>query len=85
MNELRTRARDSLEAMENEPAQLEVSQDLETVSGITQELIEKLKANQIASRDDLAELAVDELVDMTQLDEQSAKDLIMTARAHWFN
>ena len=85
VNELRTRARDSLEAMENEPAQLEVSQDLETVSGITQELIEKLKANQIASRDDLAELAVDELVDMTQLDEQSAKDLIMTARAHWFN
>jgi len=49
VNELRTRARDSLEAMENEPAQLEVSQDLESVSGITQELIDKLKANQIAS------------------------------------
>jgi transcription termination/antitermination protein NusA len=85
VNELRARARDSLEAMEKEPVITEVSQDLESVAGITADLITKLNANQIASRDDLAELAVDELVEMTQLDEQSAKDLIMTARAHWFN
>jgi len=85
VNELRTRARDSLEAMEKESSKSEVSQELESVSGITQDLIEKLKASQIATRDDLAELAVDELVEITQLDEQSAKDLIMTARAHWFN
>ena len=85
VNELRTRARDSLEAMEKESSKSEVSQELESVSGITQDLIEKLKASQIATRDDLAELAVDELVEITQLDEQSAKDLIMTARAQWFN
>ena len=85
VNELRTRARDSLEAMEKESSKSEVFQELESVSGITQDLIEKLKASQIATRDDLAELAVDELVEITQLDEQSAKDLIMTARAHWFN
>jgi len=28
---------------------------------------------------------VDELVEMTQMDEEIAKTLIMTARAHWFN
>jgi N utilization substance protein A len=85
VNELRTRARDSLEAMEKESSKSEVSQELDSVSGITQDLIEKLKASQVVTRDDLAELAVDELVEMTQIDEQSAKDLIMTARAHWFN
>ena len=35
-------------------------------------------------RDELAELAVDELVDATGIDEQRARDLILKARAHWF-
>jgi N utilization substance protein A len=34
--------------------------------------------------DDLAELAVDELVELTQMDETRAKELIMIARAPWF-
>jgi N utilization substance protein A len=85
VNELRTRARDSLEAMEKVQSQSGVSQDLSTVEGLTAETITQLMAHQIASRDDLAELAVDELVEMTQMDEESAKKLIMTARAHWFN
>jgi N utilization substance protein A len=34
--------------------------------------------------DDLADLAVDELSGMTQVDADTAKDLIMKAREHWF-
>jgi len=41
-------------------------------------------ANVFGTRDDLADLAVDELVDMTGVDETSAKALIMKAREHWF-
>jgi len=84
VNELRTRARDSLESIDH-TAGGEVSQELSSVDGITPQIIEQLNAQQINTRDDLAELAVDELVEMTQMDEESAKTLIMTARAHWFN
>ena len=31
-----------------------------------------------------AELAVDELVELTGIDEERAKELILKARAHWF-
>ena len=87
VNELRTRARDSLLTMEiaKEEDAEEVSQMLESVDGMTADLVVQLASNSITSRDDLAELAVDELVEMTQIDEERAKLLIMTARAHWFN
>jgi N utilization substance protein A len=87
VNELRTRARDSLLTMEiaKEEDAEEVSQTLESVDGMTADLVVQLASNSITSRDDLAELAVDELVEMTQIDEERAKLLIMTARAHWFN
>ena len=87
VNELRTRARDSLLTMEiaKEEDAEEVSQTLESVDGMTADLVVQLASNKISSRDDLAELAVDELVEMTQIDEERAKLLIMTARAHWFN
>jgi transcription termination/antitermination protein NusA len=34
--------------------------------------------------DSLAELAVDELIEMTGVDDARARELIMTAREHWF-
>jgi N utilization substance protein A len=34
--------------------------------------------------DDLADLAIDELTDMTGQDEAEAKALIIKAREHWF-
>jgi N utilization substance protein A len=55
------------------------------MDGLTTELIAKLAENQVHTRDDLADLAVDELVEMTTLDEDAAKSLIMKAREHWFN
>jgi N utilization substance protein A len=87
VNELRTRARDSLLTMElvKEERVEEVSQDLRSLEGVTKELIAKLSEGDIHTRDDLAELAVDELVEMTQIDEEAAKTLIMKAREHWFN
>jgi len=38
----------------------------------------------VHTRDDLADLAVDELVELTGMDDEAAKTLIMKAREHWF-
>ncbi len=86
VNELRTRARDALLTMEiaREEKVEDVSQDLRDLEGLTPELIEKLADGGIHTRDDLADLAVDELTDMTGVDEPQAKALIMKAREHWF-
>ncbi|MEM5426842.1 transcription termination factor NusA [Cupriavidus oxalaticus] len=87
VNELRNRARDALLTMElaREEKVEEVSQDLRSLDGLNPELIGKLAEGDIHTRDDLAELAVDELVEMTGVTEEEAKALIMKAREHWFN
>jgi N utilization substance protein A len=51
---------------------------------MTTQLAAKLAESAIKTRDDLADLAVDELSEMTGLEEEAAKKLIMAARAHWF-
>ena len=38
----------------------------------------------IITRDDLAELAVDELIEITGVTEEEAKKVILAAREHWF-
>ncbi|QET01320.1 MULTISPECIES: transcription termination factor NusA [Cupriavidus] len=87
VNELRNRARDALLTMElaREEKVEEVSQDLRSLEGLTPELIGKLAEGNIHTRDDLAELAVDELVEMIGVSEDDARALIMKAREHWFN
>ncbi|ABF08911.1 transcription termination/antitermination protein NusA [Cupriavidus metallidurans] len=87
VNELRNRARDALLTMElaREEKVEEVSQDLRSLDGLTPELIGKLAEGNIHTRDDLAELAVDELVELAGVGEEEAKALIMKAREHWFN
>ena len=62
----------------------EASQDLRDLEGLTPELIGKLSVAGIHTRDDLADLAVDELIEMTAVDDAQAKVLIMKAREHWF-
>ena len=86
INELRARARNALltEAIAQEE-RLETAQDLLELEGMTPELAAKLAERQVHTRDDLAELATDELAEIAGLDEQQASDLIMRARAHWFN
>jgi N utilization substance protein A len=86
VNELRTRAKDALLTMEiaKEEGVGDASQNLRDLEGLTPELIDKLAAGGVHTRDDLADLAVDELVEMTGIDEEQAKALIMKAREHWF-
>ncbi len=90
VNELRNRAKDALRTMDiaREEKIEEISQDLRDLelngAGLSQELIAKLAAGNIMTRDDLGDLAVDELVELTAIDEESAKALIMKAREHWF-
>jgi transcription termination/antitermination protein NusA len=85
-NELRTRAKDALLTMEiaQEESVEEASLDLRDLEGLTPELIGKLAAGGVHTRDELADLAVDELTDMTGQSADDAKALIMKARAHWF-
>jgi len=86
VQELRTRAKDALLTMEiaKEEQVEEVSQDLRDLEGLTPELIAKLAGGGIHSRDDLADLAVDELTELTGVDDNQARALIMKAREHWF-
>jgi N utilization substance protein A len=52
---------------------------------VTGEALGKALARKgVKTREDLADLAVDELVEMGGVDEKKAADLIMDARKHWF-
>ena len=86
VNELRARAKDALLTMEiaREESVEEVCQDLRDLEGITPELIAKLADGGVHTRDDLADLATDELTEMTGQSQEEATALIMRARAHWF-
>ncbi len=86
VTELRNRAKDALLTMEiaREEKVEVVSQDLRDLEGLHAELITKLAEAGVHTRDDLADLAVDELMEMTELDEAQAKALILKAREHWF-
>lgn len=86
INELRTRAKDALLTMEiAQEEKLEgVSQDLHDLEGLDAALIPKLAEGGVNTRDDLADLAVDELTDLTGMAEDEARALIMRAREHWF-
>ena len=86
VNELRARAKDALVTMEivKEESVQDVSQDLRDLEGLTSELIAQLAQNGVHTLDDLADLAVDELVDITGQTQEEAKVLILKAREHWF-
>ena len=86
VNELRNRARNVLltEAIATEEQLENVADDLISLEGMNKELAAKLAGNGVKTRDDLAELAVDELTEMTGIDDERAKELILKARAHWF-
>jgi N utilization substance protein A len=43
-----------------------------------------LASRGVVTREDLAEQAVDDIADIEDLDEERAGELIMAARAHWF-
>ncbi len=78
---LRTRV-SALEPAEKKP--LEVSQDLLEIEGMTSEMAATLAKHGVSSREALAELAIDDLLDIIDLEREKAGELIMKAREHWF-
>ena len=86
INELRSRARAALltEAIAKEEKVEAAAEDLLTMDGMDDATAHLLASKGVTTMDDLAELAVDELVDLTSMDVERAKTLIMTARAPWF-
>ena len=87
VNELRSRARNALltEAIVREESVENVDEALLSLEGMDTEVASKLAAAGITTRDGLADLAGDELVELTGIDEARAQALIMKARAHWFD
>jgi len=86
VNELRNRARNALlvAAIANEEKVEGVAADLLQLEGMDTQLAAKLAEGGVKTRDDLGDLAVDELAELSGIDEERAKTLIMAARAHWF-
>jgi N utilization substance protein A len=86
VTELRTRAKDALLTMElvREESVESVSQDLRDLEGVSADMIAQLAAAGVHTRDDLADLATDELCEITGQLPEEATALIMKARAHWF-
>lgn len=86
VTELRERARNVLltEAIVDEEQLENVADDLLELEGMDKSLAAKLGRGGVKSREDLADLAVDELVELTGIEDERAKSLITTARAHWF-
>jgi transcription termination/antitermination protein NusA len=86
IEELRKRARDALlvEAIAEEEKVEGASEELLTMEGMDADTAHTLAAKGIITVEDLADLAVDDLVELTEMDIERAKQLIMTARAPWF-
>jgi N utilization substance protein A len=88
VNELRKRAKDTLLtqaiATEERVDEKEPAEDLLSLEGMDRPLAFTLANRGILTRDDLAELAVDDLTDIPGLASDKAAKLIMAARAHWF-
>jgi len=89
--ELRERARAFLAQQDEELTrrrkELDVSDDLAEVEGMTPALLVALGENGVKTRDDLADLATDELMEFApdgSLRDDKASEIIMAARAHWF-
>jgi N utilization substance protein A len=85
---LRARARDVLVtqeiAREEELGGGVPDQDLVELEGMEAAIARHLATQGVVSRDDLADLATDELVEMTGISDEQAGQLIMSARAAWF-
>ena len=86
VNELRSRASAVIlkEAISNEEKIKSPADDLLNMEGMDSDTAKLLASKSIITMDDLAELAADELIDIVKMDEERAKELIMTARAPWF-
>lgn len=86
INEIRERARNILltDAIADEEKVENVAEDLLSLEGMDLDTVRVLAAEGIHSQADLADLAADDLVEMTGMDIERANKLIMKAREPWF-
>ena len=88
VEELRGRARDVLLTQaimkEEKIGDAEPAEDLLTMEGMDKDLAYELAGRGVVTMEDLAEQAVDELLDIDGMERERAGALIMTARAPWF-
>ena len=80
VEELRQRAKDALKIM----AIKKPADDLLNLEGMDEKLAYQLAEKDIVTQEDLAEQAVDDVIELVQIDAKRAADLIMAARAPWF-
>lgn len=89
VNELRNRARDVILtkalASEEKLASARPAEDLLNMEGMDEKLAYELARRGVVTMEDLADQSVDELLEIENLDEERAGQLIMTAREPWFN
>ena len=86
VNEIRNRARNVLltDAIANEEKVGHVAEDLLSLEGMDINIVRELASRGINTQADLADLAADDLVEMTGIDTERANRLIMKAREPWF-
>jgi N utilization substance protein A len=86
VNELRRRARNALltEAIKSEETVEHAAEDLQSMEGMDNQTARVLASKGITTMDALADLATDELTEMTGMDAERANQLIMKAREPWF-
>ncbi|MDH3578284.1 MAG: transcription termination factor NusA [Gammaproteobacteria bacterium] len=88
VDELRSRARDVLLTQaivqEEKIDEVEPAEDLLSLEGMDKGLAFLLASKGVVTREDLAELATDDLLEINEMDADDAAALIMKARAHWF-
>ena len=88
VEELRSRARDALLnealAVEEGLEEHQPADDLLSLDGMDEATAYALAERGIRTREDLAEMATDEIADIEGIDDERAAALIMEARKHWF-
>ncbi|MAC46465.1 MAG: transcription termination/antitermination protein NusA [Oceanospirillum sp.] len=88
VKELRSRAKDELLnlaiATEEQLEDSEPAEDLLNMEGVDKHLAYVLASKGICTMEDLAEQSIEDLLDIEGMSEEKAGQLIMTARAPWF-
>ncbi len=89
VSELRQRAKDLLLtraiASEEQLGDVRPADDLLGMDGMTHDLAYRLAGRGIVTMEDLAEQSIDEMLEIEGMTEEQAGQLIMTARAPWFD
>jgi transcription termination/antitermination protein NusA len=86
VNELRSRARNALltEAIASEEKVENADEQLLSMEGMDNQTARLLVSKGVTTMEALADLAVDDLTELTGMETERAKQLIMTARRPWF-